>query len=218
MLCSQRFVSLSALLSIFFMMLTPISVSAQDPDVGSIEESALDSMDELVSDLEEDLSDSDLEQAVQADAPQAEEPSETEAEPAATDAEAAVKPAKKPGAKRAKPNAIITLRADQDAKVWINGRYRGKLKAKKKRAFPIKAGRIKISAKSKSGVVRRFVKRVKPKSRVSTHFSFRTKAAGKGLKGKVGKGTKRSKIKAAKRAKGKKAVKRKKVRKVKSTK
>jgi hypothetical protein len=181
------------ILTLSMMTFSPLSIFADD----LVEGSALDSMEDLVSDLDEDLSDDDLANALAEENEQAVE-QEAESEPAPE-----VKPEVKPEPDTSantkvpapeakvvetaqatskpanKPNALLILKSDQNAKVWINGRYRGRVSPKRVKRFPVRSGKVVVTAKSDRGTTRRLVKNMRPKSKVTATIRLGAKKSRK---------------------------------------
>ena len=173
--------------AIFFL---PTSIFAQELNEDqTVEGSAFDSMEDLVSEFDEELNESDLEQAIQADSDEkTEEPeqksapqneSETEREmneanqvqngdnPAEEQVEATSEVTKTVVSKaKAKFNALLVLKSKQRVKIRINKRYRGMMAAGTTRAFPVRAGKVVVTAKTKNKV-RRYVKQIKAKTKTT---------------------------------------------------
>jgi len=138
---------------------------AEDPAQG--EESALDSAAELINDLEEDLSDDELNQAIQEEATQAKVApapasaaavnTDTKVKPAAT--RAVAKGLKSRGVK-GKYNALLILRDDRAVSVSINGKLRARLAKGQKQKIPVKAGALSITLKDSKGRSRTFKRKI----------------------------------------------------------
>ena len=192
------------------------------------DESALDSMEDLVSDLDDtELQAAIAEESVAQDEPEPEpEPTpeviveatpevSADATPTVSPNESVkttelVKPSGSNGG-RIKPNALLILKTDRKAKVWINGKYRGRLTGKKARRFPVRAGETVVTAKGVNGVTRRIKRSIKAKSRVRANIRLMAKGAVKAAKRRHRKGkiTRKKNVKRAKtRQRVRKATKR----------
>ena len=215
---------LSRLKSVFFclaLLAFPLCTNAQDLEDGS----ALDSMEDLIG----DLSDDELASAI-AEEKEPEPSQEPEPEPqaaaeemstavkpvanadvqATAQPEASAKPSSAVKPNPGKPNALLVLTADRKAKVWVNGRYRGRVSPKKRRRFPVRAGRVVVTAKGDNGQTRRIVKKIKAKSRLKAHIRLSKgakRAARRAIKRAARKGAIKGARKAARKA-GKRAQKR----------
>ena len=162
----------------------------------TIEGSAFDSMEDLVSEFDEELNDSDLEQAIQVESTQNAEP-EPEPEPEVSpsvevqtdEAQVQVQDGQvnvqteaaevsttttvdtSKTTPKSKVNALLILKAKQTVKIWINKRYRGVVKAGKAKPFPVRAGQVIVTAKA-SNKVRRFVKQLKAKTKTTAQIDM----------------------------------------------
>lgn len=190
MINTQLFKALLILLSVLLTSI-PLMTFADN----TVEGSALDSMEDLVSDLDEELSDDDLAHALaEEDQPATEEPEpvpKQQSDQAASEVKATTQAAANANAKntadavvakpkaKTKPNALLILHTDQVAKVWINGRYRGRVTPKKAKPIPVRSGRIVITAKAQNGNARRLVKRMRPKSKVTATIKLGAKKRSK---------------------------------------
>ena len=225
------------LLSVFLFLPTSIFADELNEDQ-AIEGSAFDSMEDLVSEFDEELNETDLEQAIEADSdkkteepePNSEPQVESEAEsaptqetqvPAETDnspeqvktTSEVTKTTVSKTRPKAKFNALLVLKSKQRVKIRINKRYRGMIAAGKTRAFPVRAGKVVVTAKTKNKV-RRYVKQIKAKTKttaiidLSSSKRARVKKNGKRVvKQRVKKTTKKA-IKRATKKSVKRATKR----------
>ena len=220
---TDRFTFIFGLFLSCTLLLSSSWADEEEPAEGS----ALDSIEELVDDLEEDkLTDDDLTAAIKAEEAQNPDP-ESGADEAKPDAEpkprtkstsapekakittssidaSATTVSAKPTLVRRKPDALLVLKADRIAQVWINGRYRGKVASHKARSFPVKSGRVIVKLKDKKGNMRRFARKIRPKSRVKASVNLntkrvRSKGRKKALKKNIRKTVKKSVRKSAKK-------------------
>jgi hypothetical protein len=83
---------------------------------------------------------------------------------------------------KARPNAVLVLRVDTPSKLWVNGIFRGRATPKAPKRVPVVAGDVVIKLKSDAGVVKRFVKRVKARSKASARVHMSRKGKGKRAK------------------------------------
>nr|ADI18887.1 hypothetical protein [uncultured delta proteobacterium HF0010_08B07] len=222
---------ISSLLS--FCLLTPLVVFGDELNEDqNIEGSAFDSMEDLVGEFDEELNDSDLEQAIKAESDESTEEPEpspstdgkterTEVQVENDQAQVKVEEAKQVKAQsedaqvstaaankdtKVKANALLVLKSKQDVKIWINKRYRGVIGAGKSRVFPVRAGRVVVTAKAKRKV-RRYVKQVQAKTKTTAIIDLSTskrarvrKGAKRTVKQRVRKATKKAIKKATKKS------------------
>ena len=155
------------------------SVTTWAKDGDDTEESALNSIEDLVSDLEKDLSEEERQRDLRDDSTDAHSTSGQKKTTSSTNtpsksSHVSQKPKKNPP-KSCKIDAVLLLTANKRSNIQLNGQRRGSLSANKARRFLICSGEVFIRLQAANGVVREFTKQIKTRSRIKVNVNMKRK-------------------------------------------